>query len=198
MNNKNLLIVFAKNPIKGKVKTRLAKTIGDEEALQVYNKLLSYTLIQCKKLTNCSKHIYYSTDLINIHTDDFIKNKKLQKGNSLGEKMKNAFEKSFEKKYEKIILIGSDCPEIKAKHIEQAFDALESNRVVLGPATDGGYYLIGMQLFLTQLFENMPWSTNLLIDKTKKVLENEKISYKMLEILSDIDTTNDAKRFKLL
>lgn len=198
MNNQNLLIVFAKNPEIGKVKTRLAKTIGNEKALHIYNILLSHTLIQCGMLKNCIVHIYYSDNLTNINKNDFLGNRFLQEGNSLGERMKNAFEKSFKNHFRKIVLIGSDCPEIEAKHIEQAFAVLDKKQTVFGPAKDGGYYLIGMQKFFEQIFENMPWSTNLLMKKTRNVLENKKISYKMLAMLSDVDTIEDAKQFKLL
>lgn len=198
MNNQNLLIVFAKNLELGKVKTRIAETRGNEVALKIYLSLLRYTLEQCKPLKNCSIHIYYSNYTTFTDESDFIKKKLVQQGNSLGERMKNAFEKSFQQGFKKIVLIGSDCPEIKTQHIEKAFQFLATHPTVIGPATDGGYYLLGLNTFYPELFTNMPWSTHSLLQKTKQFLAENKIPFFLLEELSDVDTEEDAKRFNLL
>lgn len=198
MNNQNLLIVFAKNLEIGSVKTRIAKTTGNEVALKIYNSLLRYTLEQCKPLRNCSLHIYYTNYTAHTDESDFMKKKMVQQGHSLGERMKNAFEKSFQRGFKKIVLIGSDCPEIKTQHIEKAFHFLATHQTVVGPATDGGYYLLGLNTFYPELFTNMPWSNHSLMQKTEQFLVEKKIPFFLLEELSDVDTEEDAKRFNLL
>ncbi len=117
--------------------------------------------------------------------------KAVQKGNDLGERMKNAFQKGFEDGFQNIILIGSDLPDISKTHIKKGFEKLKSSQVVFGPAIDGGYYLIGISKMNTQIFENKPWSQPNLLDETLHELHNLNISVSILDALNDIDTFED-------
>jgi rSAM/selenodomain-associated transferase 1 len=145
MVSENILMVFIKNPVLGKVKTRLAKSIGDEKALHVYHLLLDHTQKTVRRI-NTDKAVYYS-DYIN--EDDIWKNAEFQKfvqlGDNLGKRMSKAFLESFKMGYKKVVIIGGDCFELNEKIINDAFKILEENEVALGPAKDGGYYLLGMR-----------------------------------------------------
>ncbi len=187
---KNLLLVFVKNPILGKVKTRLAKVIGNEKALAVYEKLLNITFNEVAKLA-IEQRIYFS---LKIDEKWQKKNNFIQKGADLGEKMQNAIEKGFEDGFNKIILIGSDLPDISTKIIEEGFDKLTKHEVVFGPAQDGGYYLVGMTKKHFCIFQNKQWSTENLLKTTLNELNKKQISYSLLDILNDIDTIEDLEK----
>jgi len=186
-----LLIIFARNPVQGKVKTRLAQGIGDEEALKIYHELLDFTIEESSKVS-ADKTLYYSDFLPeqNLNSDFELT---LQSGEDLGERMKNAFSEGFKKGYGRIILIGSDSFEIDANDIQKAFFMLNDKDTVIGPATDGGYYLIGLKAPFEPIFTNKPWSTNVIFKRTylELMLYNKTIA--LLEEKSDIDTMEDLE-----
>ena len=192
--SKTLLIVFVKNNILGKVKTRLAKTVGDNKAFEVYKQLIDITE-ECSLKVDSDKHIYFSEKVINSKWVDELKF--VQQGNSLGDRMSNAFENGFKQGYEKVILIGSDLPEISPSIIQEGFDKLEKSEVVFGPAEDGGYYLIGMKKSRKFIFENKPWSETGLLEITLDELGKQDVSFYLLQTLNDIDTFEDLKSSKL-
>ncbi len=184
-------MVFARNPIEGRVKTRLAASIGKEKAFRVYKSLLAYTESVVKKV-DATIEIWYSEFVV---TEDIWSGsdvvKRVQPAGNLGEKMSQAFRSGFEEGYHKIIIIGSDCHQLKATHIENAFQMLEDSDVVLGPSQDGGYYLLGMKRWQPALFRDKPWSTSSLYQKTLATAASENLSVSTLEILNDIDTIED-------
>ncbi len=190
MNN-NLLIIFVRNPELGKVKTRLAKSIGDKKALEVYQFLLRRTKDVTQNL-DCTKVVFYSNK---IEQDDLWKRtfyeKEVQFGFDLGTKMKNAFEKGFENNYKKIAVIGSDLYDLEPSHINKAFEKLETNDVVIGPASDGGYYLLGLKKIHPDIFKNKKWGTTTVRKDTLKDLE--KVNVHLLEELNDVDVIDDIK-----
>jgi uncharacterized protein len=195
MISENLLMIFIKNPALGKVKTRLAKTVGDEKALRVYQLLLDHTH-KVTKGVNADRAVFYS-DFIN--NDDVWKRDKfqqfIQKGEDLGDRMATAFLKAFALGYKKVVIIGSDCFDLNEDIITEAYNILEENEVVLGPAKDGGYYLLGMKNYHEQLFKNKAWSTeNVLLD-TLLDLSNLNLSFKLLPTLSDIDQEKDLQNY---
>lgn len=194
MTSNDRLIIFVRNPEKGKVKPRLAAEIGDEQALNVYHKLLLYTKEVTKRL-NCEKAVYYSDHISNNDMwDNMLYDKHLQDGNDTGERMQNAFATAFAEGKQRVVIIGTDCIELEAYMIKEAFAVLENNDVVIGPARDGGYYLLGMRKFFPTLFDNKPWYTeNLLMDT---ILDLKKINarYYLLKTLNDIDTAEDLRQ----
>jgi rSAM/selenodomain-associated transferase 1 len=192
--SKNLLIVFVKNIILGKVKTRLAKTVGDNMAFDVYKELVDITEACSKKVT-ATKHIYFSDVVINSLWVDELKF--VQEGVDLGERMQKAFEKGFSEGYERIVLIGSDLPDISDQIIQEGLDCLEKNEVVFGPAEDGGYYLVGMNKPHFSVFQNKEWSTEGLLKTTLSELNERKIKVGLLKTLNDIDTFEDLKASKI-
>lgn len=191
MTANDSLIIFVKNPEKGKVKTRLAKDIGDDQALHVYHRLLQYTKSISKPL-NSEKLVYYSDFIDNNDLwDNMTFEKHLQNGADLGERMQNAFAEAFARGQQRVLIIGSDCVELETYMIKEAFAVLESNDVVIGPAKDGGYYLLGMRKFYPTLFENKPWSSEDLLMDTIIDLKKLNAPYYLLKTLSDIDHAED-------
>ncbi len=193
LDNMNLshLIIFAKNAELGKVKTRLAKDIGDENALEVYLALLAHTE-QVTRPVLAQKKCYYSNYIENADVfDDEYYEKSIQSGDDLGERMYNAAKISSGEWANKIIIIGSDCYDINSGIIEEAFKALDSHDFVIGPAEDGGYYLIGMTEPHPEIFLNKVWSTeNVFLDTLLDIQKLNKTHY-LLPTLSDVDTVDD-------
>lgn len=191
------LIVFVKNPEEGKVKTRLAKTVGDAEALNIYRILIAYTREQLMKI-NAEKEISYSEHVIeNDEWDNEVFSKSNQSGTGLGDRMRNAFQKGFQgQNFERIVLIGSDCAELTHEIIDQAFESLDNVDVVIGPALDGGYYLIGMRKYIPALFDEIDWSTSKVFDQTLTRIQDEQASYNILKQLRDVDDIEDWEKVR--
>lgn len=193
MTDNDRLIIFVKNLEKGRVKTRLAADVGDEKALKIYHKLLLYTREITKQL-NADKAVYYSEGIDNNDLwDNMNFSKHLQQGTDLGMRMQNAFAEAFAQGKQRVIIIGSDCLELETYMIKEAFAVLENNDVVLGPAKDGGYYLLGMKKFLPTLFEDKEWSTPDLLMDTILDLKKMNTKYYLLKTLNDIDTAADLE-----
>lgn len=194
--SRNLIIVFTRNPELGKVKTRLAKTVGDKSALEIYKHLLSHTESVLHNI-DADKAVYYSVKIRkNDIWDDNIYQKHKQLGKDLGIRMEFAFEQAFKSNYNKVLIVGSDLYDLKESHIKEAFKQLNSNDVVIGPAEDGGYYLLGMKRLYSQVFHNKNWGTETVFKNTVCNLKNEKIHH--LEILNDIDVFDDMKHIEAL
>lgn len=186
---KDLLIIFTKNPRAGEVKTRLAAEIGNEPALAIYNYLVNHTVSVTKKL-QMAKRVYYASEIEkNDVWENKIFSKHLQQGKDLGARMENAFREAFRDNYEKVVIIGTDLLEISQKDIEEAFNRLEENDVVVGPAKDGGYYLLGMKSLHSNVFRNKKWSTPAVLAETLQDLE--KFNVGVLETRNDIDDIGD-------
>ncbi|OSZ80299.1 glycosyltransferase [Chitinophagaceae bacterium IBVUCB2] len=195
---KKAIIIFVRNPELGKVKTRLARQIGDELTLQVYSELLMHTRDTTCNL-DCDRFVFYSENIVDSDIWDADRfEKKLQEGDNLGDRMMLAFFELFQQGYSKVVIIGSDCPELTSFVIDDAFDKLDSHDVVIGPSTDGGYYLLGLTHLLPDLFKDKEWSTEKVLAETiKDVVRLKRSSYFLTE-LSDIDTAEDLHRFQQL
>jgi len=192
--HKNLIITFTRNPELGKVKSRLAKSIGEASALEVYKFLLEHTKHVLSKLA-CDRAVYYS---VKIREDDIWDSETFSKhqqfGDDLGARMQNAFENGFKKGYEKIIIVGSDLYDLNTKIINQAFKALDTNDSVIGPAEDGGYYLLGMKTLNPSVFDIENWGTETVYKQTISKLTS---SLYVLKTLNDIDYVEDLKPYDI-
>ena len=175
----------------GKVKTRLAATLGNEKALEVFEKLALHTKKVTEKLT-MDKIVFYSDsiDLMDIWPNATYL-KAMQRGKDLGQKMKNAFLAGFETGYSSICIIGTDCFEIQDEVIQEAFEALNTTDAVIGPARDGGYYLLGMNKPQAAVFQNKQWSTETVFQETIRDFESLDMRYVKLRELGDVDTEDD-------
>ena len=187
--SKNALIIFTRNPELGKCKTRLAATIGDEAALDIYQFLLQHTVSITTPL-KADKYVYYSVKRReNDLWDPSIYRKKVQKGDDLGARMKQAFKEVFDLGYERAIVIGSDMYDMNVTDIENAFEQLKNNDFVLGPAEDGGYYLLGMKSINSEIFQNKTWGTENVLSDTLADLKGEHIA--LLAEKNDVDYYED-------
>lgn len=190
--NRQALILFVRNPEPGKVKTRIARVAGDAEALRIYTALLRHTHRVAGPLL-ADKFVFYSNFLQQKDLwEEPVFKKCLQSGNTLGERMYAAFRQLFGTGYEKIVIIGSDCYELTTYLLEAAFAALDEKEVVIGPARDGGYYLLGMKNWVPGIFENKEWSTDTVFRQTADELEKAGVSFALLPVLADVDTLEDV------
>ena len=189
--SKPLLIIFYRNPKIGTVKTRLAATVGNEKALEIFRKLS----LHIKEITEhlpCDKIVFYtdSIDLMDIWPNaKYLK--ALQQGDGLGERMSNAFAGGFESGYNPICIIGTDCYELTREVILQSFESLQSSDAVIGPARDGGYYLLGMKKLHAGIFTNKRWGTDTVLQDTIREFELSRVQYVKLITLNDVDTEDD-------
>ena len=189
--NDTLLIILAKNPELGKAKTRLAATLGKEVALCIYFQLLEKTRDVANTLS-CDKVVYYSDYL---EKDDLWDQgdfrKAVQIDGDLGKRIKCAFNDAFNRGYKRVCIIGTDCMDITTEIIEGAFDKLYNHDTVIGASEDGGYYLLGMNRMIPELFENKAWSTDEVFVSTIEDFKRLKLSHAELTVLNDIDTEED-------
>jgi len=188
---KKVLLLFVKNPEAGKVKTRLAKTVGNANALKIYHELVQHT----QKITvaaDADKRVCYSKAIVE---DDVFSpsdyQKTVQAGEDLGFRMEHAFQTAFDDGYENVVIIGSDCYDLDTATIDQAFTALETNDAVIGPALDGGYYLLGLSKPLSTVFHNKVWSTDAVFPSTIGDFDAAGFSFATLPALSDVDHESD-------
>ena len=183
-------MVFAKNPELGKCKTRLAKSIGDEKALEIYKTLLRHTAETLAQV-EADRVVFYSEQI--QHSDLWDENvfqKQVQIQGHLGEKMQAAFEWGFAQGYSKICIVGSDLMELQASDLDQAFLELENHDVVFGPAQDGGFYLMGMTQLYKRAFLDKAWSTETVLEDTIRDIKG--LKYALLETKTDIDYVENA------
>lgn len=197
----NALIIFIKNPQLGKVKTRLAATVGDEKALEIYHVLMAHT----QKIThqlNAEKYLYYSSFIDNNDIwANHIYHKSVQhEGQDLGMKMAFAFRDALQKSHQKVLIIGSDCLELTDEIINEGYSQLIDNEVVIGPAVDGGYYLIGFNFqtigelcgeVLKQVFLEKQWSHGDVCNEAIKACESLELKVAKLPTLTDVDEEKD-------
>jgi hypothetical protein len=185
-----VLLLFVKNARLGKVKSRLAAKVGEERALKIYLALLEHTR-QVALSVPVERHIYYSDY---PEPDDAWQSahfsKKIQRGKDIGERMANAFDEALCHS-EKAVLVGSDIPGLSAGILKEAFDKLDDFDLVLGPAEDGGYYLIGMKTPQPHIFRQIDWGTAAVFEQTLKVVEDSKKKWYRLPTLSDVDYEED-------
>jgi rSAM/selenodomain-associated transferase 1 len=187
------LIIFVRHPELGKVKTRLAKVIGDEQALAVYNLLLSHTR-QITIPLNCRKFIYYTEQVIE-HDAWTLPGytKRQQFGLDLGARMSNAFKELFEQGFKRVMIIGSDCYQLQTEMLDQAINVLAESDVVIGPTFDGGYYLLGCNQYVPELFIDKTWSTNQVTPQTIATIHQLKLTHSLLQKLHDVDEAADLE-----
>ncbi|MEE9438273.1 MAG: TIGR04282 family arsenosugar biosynthesis glycosyltransferase [Saprospiraceae bacterium] len=191
------IIIFIKNPVIGKVKTRIAKDVGDKIALEIYKKLLIHIHDTILKTSNIKLFIYYSD---HVNNNDMWNDKRfvkrLQSDGDIGVRMSKALDAVLQD-CDSAILIGSDCAQLSFHHLVEALDNLENNDIVLGPTFDGGYYLIGMNYHYPKLFNGITWSTNTVFSKTEEIIKTLNLSSSHIEKLSDIDYIEDWNKYGL-
>ena len=207
MTDIQALAIFCKTPKRGFVKTRLAASVGDQKALEIYLDLLKITDQETKPFSS-SRHLFLVSALEDSieqmqstlqQQDLFIDPKinfAIQQGEDLGQRMFAAFKNLF-KNHRSVVLIGCDLPDLTSALISKAFDALQSNDLVIGPSCDGGYYLIGLKKEMPDLFKEISWSSEKVLKQTLERAERLSLKVQLLEKLRDIDTVDDLHLSKL-
>jgi hypothetical protein len=190
----NALIIFIRNPELGKVKTRLAKDLGPEEALRIYLKLLGHTRKVAQSVP-VDRYLFYSHFVDREDSwpgSDFKKFP--QASGDLGDRMLQAFDQALSDS-DAAVIVGSDCPGLNTAILETAFEQLKQHDFVIGPAMDGGYYLLGMKKMASSLFLNISWSTDQVFAETTGRMQALGATYYVLPTLSDIDYAADWEKY---
>ena len=188
--SRQALLIFTRNPELGKCKTRLAATVGDHAALEIYLHLLRHTATVCFRLEEADKYVYFSEFAGESELwDPAHFTPEIQEGSDLGARMRHAFETAFARGYRRVVVIGSDLPDLQTADLQQAFVDLQTHEVVLGPASDGGYYLLGLTELVPGLFENKSWGGKRVLEETLSDLEGFRIS--LLTEKNDVDRYED-------
>jgi len=194
------LLFFVKYPEKGKVKSRLAAVIGDDSAVSLYKNLVAQMLSTLKEGTFPLYICFFPKNAQKPIKNWLGREYRYipQNGKDLGERMRNGFIGGFAMGYKRVVLIGSDIPDLPMKYIEEAFKSLKEMDAVIGPAFDGGYYLIGFNLntFSPQVFEGIVWGTENVFEETMRKLKRFRRVVYTLPYQRDIDTAEDLKRLK--
>jgi rSAM/selenodomain-associated transferase 1 len=190
--------VFAKYWRPGAVKTRLAKSIGEVPASQIYKQFLTTIVSRFSEVCDlCTLSVSPVSDHVHFHQLQLNRWQLVDQGTGdLGQRMHNYFADSFAKNTERVLLIGSDSPNLPVRFVDQALQELENNDIVLGPTEDGGYYLIGMKRLIGEVFEGIAWSTQDVWSQTVAILQRQNVSFGQLPTWYDVDNGQDLERLQ--
>lgn len=191
----NAIIIFAKAPLLGQVKTRLMSSLTEKERLNLYESLLKGTLRKLTGIEDVDTFICYWPPDANDYFAQFSLESFPQSDGDIGIKMFNALKKVFDSSYKKAVLVGVDIPDISSKTASKAFEILNKKDLVFGPARDGGYYLVGMKWPMREIFEGIEWSTKETLKQSVKKASAQGYSVDFTETLLDIDTPDDLKTY---
>ena len=192
--SESVLIIFSKNAQKGKVKTRLASTLGESAAFRVFQIMLQRIRKAVSELS-IDKAVFFSDYIDN--SEEWCSSsfrKFVQKGEDIGNRMGQAFSVMFNQGYKHVCLIGTDCYALQPQIIHKTFELLQTHSLVLGPANDGGYYLIALSGPAPWLFEGVNWSTPHVLAQTIQHATRFGQKYALVDELVDIDTESDLKK----
>lgn len=189
------IIVFCKQPIPGHTKTRLATRIGAEEAARVSDELTRRCIRQCVNVGSASVEVWQTPEVDDAFLLPGVAGVHGQCTGDLGRRMQDALERSLED-CSTVILIGTDCPGMTADYLQLAFDRLRHHDIVIGPAEDGGFGLIGMTRAPGDLFSDMTWSTSGVYEEMKRRLDGKPVSWCRLPLLWDVDRPSDLYRYR--
>ena len=190
---RSCIVVFGREPVPGLVKTRLGRTVGPEVAAAIYRELLMWT-VERASATGESVMLSLATEASPAWASRWEIPVETQPGGGLGNRMLETLVRRFREGFDRVLIIGSDCPGLCPHHLEAAIEALDHHRVVLGPAQDGGYWLIGQRAPQTDCFSGVPWSSDRTLAATRKRLEELGLEWVELDRLDDVDTEADLER----
>ncbi len=190
----NCLIIFTRYPEPGKTKTRLIPALGELGSAQLHRRMAEHTVQQARTLY-CAIEVWYvggSEELMQnwLGTDLYYRE---QLDGDLGDRMCAAFRSAFDQGYQTVMLIGTDCPGLTTALLAQGFAELQNQVVTIGPAIDGGYYLIGLQRLVPELFQGISWSTDTVLPETLQIADRLNLDSVLLPCLRDIDLPEDLQ-----
>jgi rSAM/selenodomain-associated transferase 1 len=198
-NTLNALLIFARAPNPGKVKTRLAKKLGDKKAADFYRLCTDTTLNEIRRLPGqIARYVFFDEPVSRSEIERLAGlgfKVEVQEGENLGQRLSNAFDALLMNGARKVVIVASDVPDLSASIIKQTFSGLDKNDVVIGPCCDGGYYLIGLKEVHQQLFEGISWGTDRVCQQTLKAAKKNGLTVLQLSFLIDIDTEADLRRW---
>jgi hypothetical protein len=198
------LIIFARYPQPGQVKTRLIPALGAAGAANLYRQMAEATLAQARELQGQRSPLQLEVRFVGgtfALMRDWLGQELLytnQGDGDLGARMARSLNSAFAAGMQRAVIIGTDCPDLDAELMEQAFQNLVQHDVVLGPAKDGGYYLIGLRQPIPELFAGIAWSTSVVLQQTVTIAQQLGFAIAYLPILSDIDHPEDLHHFQLI
>lgn len=188
------LIVFTRYPEAGKAKTRLIPALGEVGAAELHRQMTETTIAKCRFL-NCPICVYFTGGTL-AQMQDWLGHDlayQPQHSGDLGDRLTHAFQTAFAQGAKSAIAIGTDCPGLNSEILALAFSNLETHAVVMGGATDGGYYLIGLNQFVPDIFQNIQWSTEIVLQQTLEIVKRLELSIAELPVLNDIDRPEDLQ-----
>jgi uncharacterized protein len=202
-NLKKALLIFARRPVPGKVKTRLSPPLLPEEAADLYGCMLDDVLAMAASLPHVEKYLFYDggEDALGYFRGRVPGMACIpQRGTDLGERMAEALREIFSMGSRAAVIIGSDSPDLPPAFVVDAFARLErgDDGVVVGPTEDGGYYLVGMTRLHQRLFRDIPWSSDRVMGETLQRAKEAGLAVSLLPIWRDVDTAPDLERPELL
>ena len=202
MENRNAaIIVFVKYPEPGRVKTRLAKDIGEQAAADIYTQFVAETLAKIDKLQSADKYLFIDREDKRAETAmlwDLSQLPQVQRGEDLGERMGKAFDMMWEFGYKQALIVGSDSPDLPIEFLTEGLVELGNHDAVIGPSEDGGYYLLGFKraTFNQGIFADIPWSSSQVFAKTINKMKENGLNFYVLKEWYDVDTLTELKRYK--
>lgn len=186
------LVVFAREPVPGQVKSRLAAAVGDRAAARIYATLLERTL-EVADSSACDVTVSLAGPPSGAWVEGWDGRTEVQAGGDLGERMRDAFDRRFDEGYDRVVIVGSDCPILRNDHLVRAVEALHEYNLALGPSRDGGYWLVAQRRPGVDLFTGVPWSTSETLGATRTRLGDLGVRWVELDELDDVDTEEDLR-----
>lgn len=187
------VLAFVRAPQAGRVKTRLAATLGAEGALRVYRRLAEHTVREARAV-DAELRIHFTPAAQEQEVRAWLGDGPrylAQAGGDLGARMEAAFRAAFRDGAERVVIVGSDLPDLSAALLRRAFGALDEHLAVLGPARDGGYYLLGVRMMIPGVFDDVPWSTDAVLARTLERMRAAGVEPALLPTLADVDEAQD-------
>ena len=191
------IALFARRPVPGQAKTRLSPSLPPELAAILYRGMLADALSVAQEAGTDRIALYWTGDTAEVPAFDIPAGVdiRVQAGADLGERLTSAFADLVGSPGDRAVAIGADCPDLDPATVREAFAALDQHDVALGPASDGGYYLIGLRRRAPELFRGVSWGTDRVLAETLQGAAREGLSVHSLDTLSDLDTPEDLVRF---
>jgi len=200
-HSNNRLLLFVKSPIKGQVKTRLAADTSGNFVVELYKYFVEDTISLTENLDVHMELCFYpanrKTTFLKWLGEQYCYTP--QVGDNLGKRLRNAFGNAFEEGFSNVVAIGSDSPDLPVRYLMKSYEVLDAHDTVIGPANDGGYYLIGFSKegFIPEVFDNISWSTDCVFEQTVSILKQYDRKMYLLPLWYDVDTIEDLKSLLL-
>jgi len=194
------LMVFAKTPKPGHVKTRMQPVLSEQQSAQLHQQMIEHVLEEVLQSTIAPVQLWVGSeaDYWDELRERFPVSLHIQQGDDLGQRLTSGFESTLGT-FQRALVIGTDCPFINAAYLQQAFDVLHKNNdCVIGPAFDGGYVMIGLSRLPSEFFSGIEWGSGRVLEQTRQTIQRLQLTHSELSMLNDIDRPTDLKHLAVL